>query len=80
MTHLGDLWIAYGFLRQRQHVFLASGLTQAEKSPDAEEHDLIVRSLKIAEFEEMMRTGVIGDNCTVSAWGLYLLWKSQHSK
>ena len=27
MTLLGTLWIAYGFTRQRQHVFLASGLT-----------------------------------------------------
>jgi 8-oxo-dGTP pyrophosphatase MutT (NUDIX family) len=77
MTHLGSLWIAYGFLRQRQHVFLASGLTQAEKTPDSEEHDLVVRSVPISEFEEMIRTGVIGDNCTVAAWGLYLLWRAR---
>ena len=77
MTYLGALWIAYGFLRQKQHVFLASGLTQTEKTPDAEEHDLIVRSVPIADFEEMMRTGVIRDNCTLSAWGLYLLWKAR---
>ena len=24
MTHLGTLWIAYGFARQKQHVFLAT--------------------------------------------------------
>jgi 8-oxo-dGTP pyrophosphatase MutT (NUDIX family) len=77
MTHLGSLWIAYGFLRQRQHVFLASGLTQAEKTPDSEEHVLVVRSVPISEFEEMIRTGVIGDNCTVAAWGLYLLWRAR---
>jgi 8-oxo-dGTP pyrophosphatase MutT (NUDIX family) len=77
MTHLGDLWIAYGFLRQRQHVYLATGLSQMEKTPDAEEHDLIVRSVSIADFEEMMRTGVIRDNCTLAAWGLYLLWKAR---
>jgi 8-oxo-dGTP pyrophosphatase MutT (NUDIX family) len=77
MMYLGALWIAYGFLRQKQHVFLASGLTQTEKTPDAEEHDLVVRSLPIADFEEMMRTGVIRDNCTLAAWGLYLLWKAR---
>jgi hypothetical protein len=25
----------------------------------------------------MIRTGVIGDNCTVAAWGLYLLWRAR---
>ena len=77
MTHLGDVWIAYGFLRQKQHVYLATGLTQAEKAPDAEEHDLVVRTVAIEEFEEMMRSGVIRDGCTLSAWGLYLLWKGR---
>ena len=32
MILLGSLWIAYGFLRQKQHVFLATGLTPAEKT------------------------------------------------
>jgi 8-oxo-dGTP pyrophosphatase MutT (NUDIX family) len=77
MTPLGQLWIAYGFTRQRQHVYLATGLSQTEKEPDPEEHDLIVRSFSIAEFEQMMLSGVIRDNCTLSAWGLYLLWKKQ---
>ncbi|HEV2487301.1 MAG TPA: NUDIX hydrolase [Terracidiphilus sp.] len=77
MTHLGTLWIAYGFTRQRQHVFLATGLTPTEKDPDAEEHDLVVRSVTVAEFEEMMIDGAIRDNCTLSAWGLYLLWKAR---
>ncbi len=77
MTYLGWLWIAYGFLRQRQHVFLASGLTEAEKDPDPEEHDLQVRCVGVEEFEEMMLNGAIRDNCTLSAWGLYLLWKAR---
>ena len=77
MTLLGTLWIAYGFTRQRQHVFLASGLTQTEKEPDAEEHDLVVRSVTVAEFEELMLNGGVRDGCTLSAWGLYLLWKAR---
>jgi len=77
MIRLGKLWIAYGFLRQKQHVFLATGLTHTEKEPDAEEHDLVVRSFALAEFEEMMRNGVIRDGCTLAAWGLYLLWKGR---
>ena len=34
MTYLGWLWIAYGFARQKQHVFLATGLTHTERDPD----------------------------------------------
>ena len=77
MTRLGASWIAYGFTRQLQHVYLASGLVESEREPDAEEHDLVVRSFAIAEFEEMLRGGVIRDQCTLAAWAQYLLWKKK---
>jgi len=77
MIHLGDLWIAYGYACQKQHVYLATGLTHTEKEPDPEEHDLVARSVAVSEFEEMMLNGTIRDNCTLSAWGLYLLWKAR---
>lgn len=77
MTSLGTLWIAYGYARQKQHVFLATGLTETGRVPDAEEHDLVVRSVSVDEFEEMMRDGEIRDSCTLAAWGLYLLWKAK---
>ena len=77
MVHLGDLWVSYGFARQKQHVFLATGLTETPRMPDAEEHDMTVRSVSIAEFEEMMLSGTIRDNCTLSAWALYLMWKAR---
>ena len=76
MVRLGAVWIAYGFARQKQHVYLASGLKQAKTDRDAEEHDLVVRSFAIAEFEQMMRQGTIADACTLAAWGLYQLWMS----
>ena len=78
MTYLGTLWIAYGFANQKQHVFLAQGLTQSGTTPDPEEHDLIPHSVPIAQFEEMMLNGTIRDNCTLSAWGLYLIWKAKN--
>jgi len=77
MIRLGELWVSYGFARQKQHVFLASGLTLTSRKPDAEEHDMTVRSVPIAEFEEMMLAGAIRDNSTLAAWGLYLMWKSR---
>lgn len=77
MIQLGELWVSYGFARQKQHVFLATGLTQAARKPDAEEQDMTVRSVSIAEFEEMMLSGAIRDNSTLAAWGLYLMWKAR---
>ncbi|HJT87225.1 MAG TPA: NUDIX hydrolase [Bryobacteraceae bacterium] len=77
MIYLGRLWIAYGYARQEQHVFLATGLTPSAKTPDAEEHDLIARCVSIEDFEEMMRAGQIRDGCTLAAWALYQLWKSR---
>jgi 8-oxo-dGTP pyrophosphatase MutT (NUDIX family) len=77
MTRLGELWIAYGFTRQKQHVFLASGLSVADARRDPEEHDLAVRCVAVGEFEERMLSGAIRDGCTLAAWGLYLLWKAR---
>jgi 8-oxo-dGTP pyrophosphatase MutT (NUDIX family) len=77
MTLLGTLWVAYGFLRQRQHVYLATGLAPAEGDRDAEEHDLTARTVPIAEFERMMLEGTIRDSSTLAAWGLYLLWRAR---
>jgi ADP-ribose pyrophosphatase len=79
MTFLGALWIAYGFANQKLHVFLAGGLTPTEKEPDPEEHDLTAHCVPVAEFERMMLEGVIRDSCTLSAWGLYLLWKAKQA-
>lgn len=77
MTFLGTMWVAYGFARQKQHVFLATGLTQTSRDLDPEEHDLTVRTATIAEFEQMLLDGTIQDICTIAAWGLYRLWKER---
>ena len=79
MTYLGFMWIGYGFTRQKQHAFLASGLTHSDHERDEEEHDLMIRSITIDAFEQMMLTGVIRDASTLAAWGLYLIWKARHS-
>ena len=77
MTYLGAHWIGYGFTRQKQHVFLATGLTQAEKEPDDEEHDIMVRNIPVCDFEQMMLDGRLRDGCTLAAWALYLMWKAR---
>lgn len=79
MTYLGSTWIGYGYTRQKQHAYLATGLTHAEKEPDEEEHDLVVRNMPVAEFEDRMRQGGVRDGCTLAAWALYLLWKQENA-
>jgi ADP-ribose pyrophosphatase len=77
MTRLGQQWIGYGFTRQKQHIYLATGLKQMEKDPDEEEHDIVVRNVPVAEFEQMMLDGKVRDGCTLAAWALYLMWKAR---
>ena len=74
MVPLGMMWIAYGFTRQRQFVYLATGLTQAETDLDPEEHDLVVKTTTVAEFEQMLLDGTIQDASTLGAWGMYKVW------
>jgi 8-oxo-dGTP pyrophosphatase MutT (NUDIX family) len=73
MTFLGTMHISYGFANQKQHCFLAEGLTQGETDLDEEEHDLRLLRVPLAEFEGRMRDGRIADVCTLGAWALYKL-------
>ena len=76
MTFLGTMHIAYGFTKQKQHVFLAEGLTHGDTDPDPEEHDIVLRRVTVAEFEQMLASGAIADVCTLGAWALYKLRRS----
>ena len=74
MTQIGSLWIAYGVMRQRHHIFLAEGLSLGEAQRDPEEHDMVVHRVPVSEFERMLLSGGVQDNCSAAAWGLYLVW------
>ena len=77
MTLLASLQIGYGVLNQKQHIYLAEGLTQGERELDAEESDLEVRRVSVAQFEAMLLDGTIVDGCSVAAWGVYRLWRER---
>lgn len=79
MTLLGSLWIAYGVMRQRHHIFLATGLIQGGPDREPEEQGMVVHRVPVAEFEQMLLSGGVQDNCSVAAWGLYLVSKKNHS-
>jgi len=79
MTHLADLWLAYGTMRQEHHVFLAEGLTMGEPDRDAEEHDMTVHRVAVGEFESMLLDGRVMDNCSAAAWGVYCAWRKKQN-
>ncbi|GAL17530.1 ADP-ribose pyrophosphatase [Vibrio maritimus] len=70
MTYVGKQFIAYGFLNQTCHIYLATQLTLQDRNLDTEEEDLITQSFPIAEFEQMLIVGDIQDVVTTAAWGL----------
>jgi len=80
MTHLTDLWIAYGAMRQIHHVYLAEGLTPGETERDPEEFDMTVHRVAVEEFEAMLLDGRVMDNCTASAWGVYRVWRDRQAE
>ncbi len=78
MTLLGDLWIAYGVMRQKHFVYLAEDLTPGPTDRDPEEHDLRVHRVPVRDFEDMLLDGRVKDNCSAAAWGLYRIWRDRH--
>ena len=80
MTLLGPNWIAYGAMHQRHDVWLAEDLTQGEAELEPEETGLTVHRVPIEEFERMMLDGRVMDNCTLAAWGMYLVWLKHHGR
>jgi ADP-ribose pyrophosphatase len=80
MTLLATLQIGYGVMNQKQHLFLAEGLTPGDHDRDEEETDLEVHRVSVAEFESMLLDGRIVDNCTAAAWSIYLLWRQQERR
>jgi 8-oxo-dGTP pyrophosphatase MutT (NUDIX family) len=79
MTLLTTLQIGYGVLNQKQHIYLAEGLSQGERELDAEESDLVVHRVSVAEFEAMLLDGRIVDGCSAAAWGIYRLWRERRA-
>ena len=76
LVHLGEIYIACGYANQKSYAFVASGLTQTGRSPDVEEHDLVVRKMNLSELQRLIRDNVIKDAQTLAAWGLYLARQS----
>src|SRR5450755_103949 len=72
LEYLGEIYIACGYANQKTHAFVATGLTQAARRPDAEEHDLAIRKVSFAELQQLIGDNVIKDAQTLAAWALYM--------
>ncbi len=70
MVYVGAQFIAYGFLNQTCHIYLATELTQSDTQLDLEEEDLVSQSFEISRFEEMLINGEVKDCVTTAAYGL----------
>jgi 8-oxo-dGTP pyrophosphatase MutT (NUDIX family) len=71
LEYLGEIYIACGYANQKTHAFVATGLAQATRKPDVEEHDLAVRKVSLAGLQQLIRDNVIRDAQTLAAWALY---------
>jgi ADP-ribose pyrophosphatase len=80
MTLLGEMWIAYGVMRQKHYCFLAENFTHGATEPDPEETDLKLFCVSVQEFERMVLASEIQDNCTLAAWGLYRVWREKNPR
>ncbi len=67
----GQIHIACAYTNQKTFAFLATGLTQAARQPDVEEHDLVVCKLSFAQLQEFICDNHIKDAQTLAAWALH---------
>jgi 8-oxo-dGDP phosphatase len=73
MTNLGHLWGWHGASGQAFNVLLATDLEQGEPAREIEEQDMRHRWFPRTDFERLIQTGGIKDNCTLAAYTLLLL-------
>ncbi|RZQ59378.1 NUDIX hydrolase [Amycolatopsis suaedae] len=73
MVDIGGLDLAPGLTSQQGRVYLATGLTEGPPQREVEEQDMRTAWFTRAEFERMVREGVITDAQTLAAYTLLLL-------
>jgi 8-oxo-dGDP phosphatase len=73
LERLGHLHCAYGMSSQGFDVFLATDLTPGEAAREVTEQDMRQQWVPRADFEAMIRDGLITDDSTLAAYALLLL-------
>jgi ADP-ribose pyrophosphatase len=70
LIEIGRLFQAAGYSDQTGRVFYATDLTQGEHALEQEEQDMVQGQFSVAEFERMIRDGVVQDVITISAFAM----------
>ena len=70
LTEVGRLFQAAGYSNQGGRVFFATDLTQGERALEQEEQDMVQGQFPLAEFERMIREGIVRDAVTISAFAM----------
>jgi ADP-ribose pyrophosphatase len=70
LIEIGRLFQAAGYSDQAGRVFFATDLTQGAHALEHEEQDMVQGQFPLAEFERMIRDGVVRDVITISAFAL----------
>lgn len=73
MHHLGYLHCAHGMSSQGFNIFLATDLEHGTPNREIEEQDMRQQWFPRAEFERLIRDGLITDDSTLAAYTLLLL-------
>jgi 8-oxo-dGTP pyrophosphatase MutT (NUDIX family) len=77
LEFLARVHVAYGFLTQPMHVFVATGLTQLDAQPEREEQDIVRGCFTWREFHQMVRAGQITDSQTLAGLALLSLYRPE---
>jgi 8-oxo-dGTP pyrophosphatase MutT (NUDIX family) len=70
LIEIGRLFQASGYSDQAGRVFFATDLTQGPHALEREEQDMVQGQFPLAEFERMIRDGVVQDVTTISAFAI----------
>ena len=73
LTELGFLHCSHGTTDQGCHIFLATGLQPGEPEREPEEQDMRQQFVTRAQFEEMVRQGMITDDSSLAGYALLVL-------
>ena len=72
---LNTLWVVSGYSTQQVHIFYAEDFEKSVQHLDTSESDLVVKKYTHEEVIELIKQGGIKNSPTISAFGLYLLYK-----
>ena len=73
LIEVGRVFQAAGYSDQAGRVFFATDLTQGTRQLEQEEQDMVQGQFPLAEFERMIREGIVRDVVTIAAFAMVRL-------